>query len=33
VAPERRRGTHHVTAIYSNNSVIFTNISITFPNL
>jgi hypothetical protein len=33
VAPERRRGHHRVTAIYTNTSVIFTNTSITFPHL
>jgi hypothetical protein len=33
VAPERRRGNHRVTAIYSDNPVIFTNTSITFPHL
>ena len=33
VAPERRRGHHRVTAIYTNTSVIFTNIFITFPHL
>jgi hypothetical protein len=33
MAPERRRGNHRVTAIYSNNSVIFINTSITFPHL
>jgi hypothetical protein len=33
MAPKRRRGNHRVTVIYSNNSVIFTNTSITFPHL
>jgi hypothetical protein len=33
VALERRRGNHRVTAIYSNNSVIFTNTFITFHHL
>ena len=32
-ASQRRRGNHRVTAIYSKNSVIFTNNSITFPHL
>ena len=31
MAPDRR-GHHRVTAIYTNTSVIFTNISITFPH-
>ena len=33
VASERRRGHHHVMTIYTNTSVIFTNIFITFPHL
>ena len=33
VAPECRRGHHRVMVIYTNTSVIFTNIFITFPHL